>query len=268
MELNNIVYRTSESINQDISYELSALVNADSFFYGLLDYGTKLKAAYGIKHNDAPFSDMVHGQPYKIRKTKIGIHNNLFTIVPDKEFSVKHSFDWLSQVCQLEHPEDYIIRNDYSDQFKLRVIYAVPKPLMRDIKESVENCSLVHFVFACLDSIPNVGPQIKVRVVILDTHFVLVVKRGNGLLLANSYDYTSWQDILYFLSLAYDKLGLNRLEDPIELSGMIKSDDTLISLLVDYFGKVQLASNYLNIDQSQSVSEHHFLPLYCISKCA
>lgn len=268
MEIKDIVYRPTESINNDKSYELSALINADSFFYGIFDYGSNLKCAFGLPQSSSKFSDLVSAQEMGIRKAKIGIVNTLFTLVPDKEFAVKDSFQWLSSACRIDNPEDYIIRNDYSDEYKLRVVYAVPKPLMKDIKESIDNCSLVHFVFSCLDSIPNTGSKKKVRLIKLDKFIVIVVKDGNQLLLANMYDYQSNMDILYFLSLVFDRLNLDSKEQHIELAGMFSKEDNLIDLLLDYYGNIQLAEGYLKLIYNEAFSEYHFLPLYCISKCA
>ncbi len=267
MELRNWNYRSEEPINKNISFELSALVNADSFVFGVFDHARDLKLADAKSWSELMDTDLDQlVSDVKIRKTKLGVMNSLFSIVPESEFKLSHSSIFLGHVCDLMDAEHHMIRNDYSERFQLRVIYAVEKDVIKKVQESLVSPSLSHFVYACIDSMPDTSQQ-AVRVVKIGDQAVILVTQGDRLILANQYTIHTDSDILYYLSLIFERLGLDREQQPVEIVGEVEKTGSLYSLLSQYYGELMIPAEPQLISTA-TIADHVYHPLYYISKCA
>ena len=74
MELRDLEYRAHGAINKNISYELSALIDADSLVYGVFDYNrTLIWAGRGSLSEIDSLKEELINNGIKIRKVKVGI---------------------------------------------------------------------------------------------------------------------------------------------------------------------------------------------------
>ncbi len=267
MELDLIEYKASASINKDISYELSALINADSLFYGVFDYAKTLIWAANIPLSRIGLlREELSKNDISIRKFKAGYYSTHYTIIPNEEFDSLNSEILFEHVNGLENHNDSILRNEYSEQFGMRLIYKVPKEIVRVVNQAFDNCSMIHANFAQIETMQN-QENTAVRLCFYDSSFDITVISHEKLILSNSFDYKGGQDVLYFLGLTFERLGLDYRVQTIELGGLIQYDGEVVQLLKEYFGSIQYATNYIKSDLDRS-EEHFHLPLYMISKCA
>lgn len=270
MELSHIEYKLTSSINKNIFYELSALVDADSLFYGVFDYNKTLVWAghTSLSHTDQLKQELLDNE-IKIRKVKIGILNSQHTIIPNGEFNTDTIRDIVTHVNHIDQPEQYIYRSEYSVQHKLRVLYAVQKEVIRTLNAAFDNCQLIHVNFAQVESTSNGGvtQDYTVRLCFYESIFCLTIVDKEQLILCNTYDYSRNQDVLYFLGLAFERLGLDPSTQSVEVGGYVTHDGDLLSELKRYFGGIRYATGYIK-SKLKSSEEHYHLPLYMISKCA
>ncbi len=269
MEIDLVEYRSSDSINKDITYELSALINADSLFYGVLDYNGHLVWAAEIALNNINLlKQELLSNNINIRKFKVGIQNQLYTIVPNEEYGSAASKELLLHTNAINDTEEYLIRNDYSEAFGLRYIYALPNHLVKEINGAFDNCSLVHAAHANLEWLPTSSTTtIQVHMCFYREHFDLTISKSTTLMLSNTFRFSSEQDVLYFLGLAFDRLQLDAVSQEITVGGFIIHDGSMILALRDYFGHVRIATDRIKSDTDHA-QKHYHLPLYMISKCA
>ena len=270
MELSQVEYKLTSAINKNISYELSALVDADSLFYGVFDYTKTLVWAGRVRlseTNQLKQELLDHG--IKIRKVKIGILNSQHTIIPNDEFNTDTIQDIVTHVNYIDQPDQYIFRNEYSVQHKLRVLYAVEKEVIKTLNAAFDNCQLIHVNFAQIESITEAetSQDHQVRLCFYESTFCLTIVNKEQLLLCNTYDYDRNEDVLYFLGLAFDRLGLDHSTQSVEVGGYIPHDGELLTELEKYFGGIRYATGYIK-SKLASTEEHLHLPLYMISKCA
>ncbi len=267
MELDLIEYKASATINKDISYELSALINADSLFYGVFDYAKTLIWAARIPLSRISLLREELGKnDINIRKFKAGFYSTAYTIIPNEEYSSADSETLYEHVNHYESPNDYILRSDYSEQFGLRLIYSVPKEVVKLVNQAFDNCSMIHANFAQLETMPS-NDESLVRLCFHDASFDLSVTQNNQLKLSNSFEYETVKDLLYFVGLTFERLGLDHRNQIIELGGLIDYEGEVVQMLKEYFGAVRYGNGYIKSDLERS-EEHIHLPLYMISKCA
>lgn len=270
MELNRIEYKLTSSINKNISYELSALVDADSLFYGVFDYSRTLVWAGNthLSQTDQLKQELLDND-IKIRKVKVGILNSQHTIIPNDEFNTETIKDIVTHVNHIDQPEQYIYRSEYSVEHKLRVLYAVQKDVIKTLNTAFDNCQLIHVNYAQVVSTSDVvaTQDCMVRLCFYESRFCLTVVDKEQLILCNTYDYSSNQDVLYFLGLAFERLGLTYSTQSVEVGGYVIHEGDLLSELKRYFGGIRYATGYIKSNLKHS-EEHYHLPLYMISKCA
>lgn len=264
MELEHLDYSSEGTINKDISYELSALLDADSLFYGVLDYSRRLKKAAYLTL-DREVQDPIEKE-YKIRKVKIGILSPIFTLVPAQEFSSSHAADLIQHNHLLPDGVDHLIRNDYCEKFNIRVVYAVTKQDLDFLTTSFEAPSLHHFITACIEDLDVSVTGVQFRVILLSGKMTIVVHEGEKLLLANTYAYTDTATFLYFVTLVFKQLGLDRLDQLITISGYLSISDEIIATIKKYYAQVQFVDHSVILDSD--VPRHYYHPLYLVSKCA
>jgi uridine kinase len=263
LELEKLNYQSEGLINKELSYELSALLVADSLFYGVLDYNRRLRKA-NFKNLDHSVIGSIESE-YTIRKTKVGILSRIFTILPSHEFSSSFAHDFIEHTHLLNNENNYLIRNDYCEKFNLRVVYAVLKEDLDFLQSSFDTPILYHFITTAIENLDTSRIDNEVRVVLLDGIMIVTVHNGTKLMMANVYDYYDTASFLYFISLTFRQLDLDHAHQLITLSGMIDQPDEMVTTMKRYYGNVQIAEG--GILTESNMPTHYYHPLYCVSKC-
>jgi len=269
LELRDLEYKAPGAINKNISYELSALIDADSLVYGVFDYNrTLIWAGRGSLSGIDSLKEELSKNGITIRKVKVGILSSPHTIIPNDEFNTDTIRDMITHVNHIVQPEQYIYRNDYAVEHKLRVLYAVKKEVVKKLNISFENCQLIHVNFAQVESTETAeGQNHMVRLCFYESSFCMSIVLQDQLILCNTYRRRDSQDVLYFVALAFERLGLDHSSQTIEVGGFVMHNDPLLRELKKYFGGIKYATGYIRSNLKQS-DEHYHLPLYMISKCA
>lgn len=262
MEIN--LNKEAESFySNDIKYELSALIDADSFFYGLLDYGHKLAYSNYALSSDVVPPEILQ-QSDKIRKTKLGYINNLVTLIPNDSFVQEDLSTILQHTCAIQQIKDYVLRSEHSLKHDLRVCYALPKKTVRQVTDVFDAPMLNHFVTTFIDQI-NVDQGDALHACKLGSFILVSVVNNGKLALTNVYAAVDAVSSFYFISLAYQKIFMKMSFAPIHLSGLIEEGDELHKLIADYYTYVDFVSEGITLDGVRLDSNGAFYPLYCIS---
>ena len=144
----------------------------------------------------------------------------------------------------------------------------MPQDIIKDINQAFQTSSLVHINYAQFQTMSfSDSGEPSIRVCIYDSTFDITVCSASQLILSNTYNYYTHEDVLYFMGLVFDRLNLDHRNQRIEIGGLITYDSDLLHLLREYFGRIEFATGYFGSDLNNEL-EHIHLPLYMISQCA
>lgn len=243
------------------TYELSAVFDADSFFYGIWDKEMHLQRADYL--NNWPENPDVIWPG--LGAARFGLANHLFALVPETEFVQEEQKHYVLDTCRFDNKRSYIFRNDYAEKFHLRVVYALGAPDLKRLNSHFETPALVHIVTSYLDSLQTLTFDSKIHVMLLSSKMLVVVSNAEKLQLVNLYKVNSSNDILYFISLLCNRFELDPVRICIELSGFINPHTENYSQLQKYFGNLRFRKI---TDLSQIENNHCYHALHSVSKCA
>ena len=249
---------------KDIKYELSALLNADSFFYGLFDYDSKLAFSNEISSiNDLDkesWRDRI-----LLRKAKVGLLNNLVAFIPESEFQAADIPMILGNVCGLQDTSEYIIRSDRSEKFDLRICYAVPKNLVKLMTKTFDGPILNHYVSSFLESI-SITESNGLYVDFSGDVLIIVAIKDGRLALTNTYKESEVLNAFYWISLAHQSVFQEDKSVPIYYSGKRMNSTSLLDTLQSYFSSVEKMTQSISLDGNSISDEVAFYPLHCIAE--
>lgn len=247
--------------------ELSALVSADSFFYTLLTK-TKVKS---ISHSQLSLLSAEMSKLHtsvKISKSKFGVLNHSFTIIPQSEFDPDYLSSFLTNDCLLGDEKELIFRSDISEKYDVRVVYSVEGSLVKMLNEHLNNPSLCHIITALLDGSDYAqSDQPSLEVCLIGDQLIIIAEEDQKLLLANIYHAKDAVSVLYFMTLVINHLNFNPEKINVSLSGTLTVDDEKITMISRYFRSVKLREIELKTNESGEKSQHHYFPFICIAKC-
>ena len=250
--------------SKDIKYELSALLDADSFFYGLFDYDSKL--AYS---NEITSISELNKEPWRnrvfLRKSKIGLLNNLLVFIPEAEFQAADVPIILSNVCDISDTSKYIIRSDRSEKFDLRVCYAVPKELIKIMTKTLDGPILNHYASSFLESIGNIDSDALYVDYSGDVLIIVALKDGH-LALINTYEVFETLNAFYWFCLAHQSIFKEDKSVPIYYSGKRMNTTAILDAMQTYFPNVDKMIHSIFLDENSISNEVEFYPLHCISE--
>jgi hypothetical protein len=85
----------------------------------------------------------------------------------------------------------------------------------------------------------------------------------------NQFDCVHENDYLYFIKLAFKEMKLNPESSPLELSGKVDRDSPIFKLLQDYIRNIDfMQSSILNVkDLRYKAKQHYYLDLFATSIC-
>jgi hypothetical protein len=98
-----------------------------------------------------------------------------------------------------------------------------------------------------------------------------VITRGKNLKLLNRYEYSTYEELVYYILFAMEQLQLNPDHVPLVFSGMVSSDDHAFKLAAKYIRNISLATMpdiVSGIDVLEEVPAHSCFNLFCQQICA
>lgn len=180
------------------------------------------------------------------------IHENeLSTLVPKSLFDEDNLADYLKFNAK-------ILSNDYitHDELKQGDIVNVYVPYVNinnflydafgDFEFNHYSTLLLNAVF----SIHKKKEETTMYASISETHFEIVVVKGNSLILYNTFEYQTKEDFIYYILFASEQLELNPEEFPLVLVGNISENNELYNIAYTYIRHVSIYENELSFNIS------------------
>lgn len=105
-------------------------------------------------------------------------------------------------------------------------------------------------------------PRKKMFVHLAATHFEIIVLQNQHVLLYNSFDYKTPEDLLYYVLFTAEQLQLNPEQFPLEFLGNISTEYPVFQLVYAYVRNVNLfdmSHCKTNNNYSNALNSEHFI---------
>lgn len=199
------------------------------------------------------------------------IHNHPgFTLLP----AHAHSNTLGEKVLELTNgyaPRE-TLQNDVVNGWQVANYYRLPTDWLNKINKNWNSASVFHFSSLFLETTnkETADENGLIRVCFSQQSFMVAVCRSNQLLLLQTYEYESPEDISYYLLSICEQFALDQEQVKLSLSGMIDQQSALYSELEKYFvnREFENAGAWTWADGLLSeLPDHYFSPLFQMAAC-
>ena len=172
---------------------------------------------------------------------KLIYYNKTSTLVPSTLFDHKNSLNYLKYNTSINI--DDIAANDQVLNHEINNVYIPNTEINNFIFEKFRTFDFFHYSSLIIEKISNELAEKfseKVFVNINDGFIDVLFFKDKKLMFYNSYDYNSYEDILFYLLFCFSELKLNPDEIHTVFSGSIDLDSKLYELIYTYVRNVEL----------------------------
>ena len=183
------------------------------------------------------------------QKTLITVENREYTFMPDSIFATGNEKEQLL-LSQSIHYSFKEFSNTIPGTDRI-LIGAIFKPFYLMIQDYFESSKLLHSVTVLQNEIKKYqrkkkqGRALYISVSNHDMHMIAV--HNEELLMSNSFSFTSKEDFVYFILLAYDQLKLNAEKDPIYFLGDISESSPIYQISWQYIRNIHFIDHTAGI---------------------
>lgn len=170
--------------------------------------------------------------------------NPFYSIVPAALFKEDEAEQYLKLNTRIFTTD--FVAFDTLENFELVNVYVPLANINNYFFEHYGEFSYFHFTTTFLESVlqnEKTGNPKKMYAHLHGQQVDVVVTSGKKLELCNSFNYTTPEDLTYYLLFVAEQLQLNPEEFELELSGKISEEDDFFELLYTYIRNVTLKQN-------------------------
>ncbi|MEM9545314.1 MAG: DUF3822 family protein [Bacteroidota bacterium] len=245
---------------------LSAIIGSDSFFYGFFSEDFKLLECqhYSIgDFADQEIIDKVKDDIFNIQNIKIKVSS---TSKPYLHSNVEEAGKALKFFPAFLNKDN--LDNKFTDQDVI-VEYGLTKSQSHFLNGVLNNQHQNFHISTVLSNYFYPFSKKQLIAYVEDEKLHLLYGKDTKFLFYNQFNCTHENDYLYFITLIYDQLKLNREEDNLLLFGRLDLDFPLHDLLHGYFRNVEFTrSERLHItDFRYRAKQHFYLDLFATALC-
>ncbi|MEH6407219.1 MAG: DUF3822 family protein [Leeuwenhoekiella sp.] len=178
------------------------------------------------------------------KSVEVVYKNELFTLVPSALFDKSKLTDYLKYNIKILQT-DYVAYDEINEH-NLVNVYIPYTNINNYFFDRFGSFTFLHnmsvFVKEVLDNAEVTSPT-KIATHLGENSIDVVIHKGKQLLLANTYDYNTPEDVLYYLLFCMEQLDLNTNETELSLSGKIAKNDDIYNLAYKYIRKIGINEN-------------------------
>lgn len=145
---------------------------------------------------------------------------------------------------------------------EIKVLYSIPEPIKMYLDAKFSNHKIKHVSSSLMDIIASSSTRNtdKLGFINLNTSNFNLLLMDKGLRFFNTFNYTTQEDILYYILFALEQNGFDAHEDKILLSGEVESESGTHKLLKDYIKNISFAITDKSLLRNDNISKlpHHF----------
>ncbi len=150
-------------------------------------------------------------------------------------------------------------------EWQLYNVYGVPAELLHRVQQYFPAAQCRHQFSLAIKQVQGANDTAVMLVDFRQDDFSVLVIRQSRLLLAQTYTYSTHEDVLYYLLKTVVQLGLSQQDLDLQVSGLIDRDSALYKEIVQYFIRVEFRESPW---QGTEFPAHYFTSLNDLARCA
>ena len=150
--------------------------------------------------------------------------------------------------------------------WQLYNVFTVPKEIQEWVSKKFPAAKPGHQYSLEMQNVTAADGSGTIQVDFRKNDFTILVARESKLLLANTFEYSTPEDVLYYLLKTCQQLSLSQQEVQLQLSGLVDKKSTLYNELHQYFVHVKFRE--ASWDMNSEYPAHFFTSLNDLAKCA
>lgn len=162
-------------------------------------------------------------------------------------------------------PGSHII-SELISEWQLYNMYAVPDEVYKRINQKFPATTSHHQYSLALKKINTTGNEGSIAVDFRQNDFTVIAGRQSRILLAQIFEYTTPDDVLYYLLKTCQQFSLLQKEVHLQLSGLIDKQSSLYKELYQYFINIEFREAGWNTGSEYPA--HFFTSLNDLAQCA
>ena len=202
----------------------------------------------------------LHNQFYSVQVAWDFTGNALLSSV---EHQPEESGTMLRALFGTNGQEEVITEN--ISNWQLFNVYAVPAGLLQKIKQQYPAAQSRHQISLSIKQVIAATEEGNMYVDFRPDDFTVLLVKSSRLLLAQTYTYSTPEDVVYYLLKICSRLCLSQQELQLQVSGLIDSNSALYKELYQYFLHIGFRESGW---QGNDYPAHFFTTLNDLARCA
>lgn len=254
------------------SVQLSLLEKKSNRFIGIEVFGLEKKEEINWKeYLESISAKSTILRKYEFSKVKICITSNKYTLVPE---ALLHPGDENSYFkMNFTGTYDVTIKSSHINAFSLFTVYGVDKKLIAELNHFFQDPKIMHHSEVLLQSSLRIGRTDSNKKLLLNirkNEIDVLISEGKNLLLLNSFNRNSDEDVLYFTLFACEQLAIDTEKINVYLSGEIEAESNLYKLLFKYIRNLKFVGRDRTVSFGRGFDEipaHYYFTLFNLPLC-
>ena len=227
---------------------LSLFDNYQSKFIGFQKFEFKSIEELGAIFNQGVFLG-------EFKQVQVMVGSQPSTLVPTVLFDEDNQADYIDFMTSKS--SDSKVLTDHLNSIDSKNIYNLPSELVQKLNDYFPNAKLIHASTNFIESIISKHKNeegIMSFVNINSSTFDLIVSEGKKLHYNNSFDYTSDEELLYYLLFVFEQLKLNPESCSLTIFGNLNSKSDLFGLIRKYIRNVDWGTRNDSVNYSYALN--------------
>ncbi|MCG6186417.1 DUF3822 family protein [Maribellus maritimus] len=185
-----------------------------------------------------------------------------FVPVPEKYYEEQESKKLVESVFELSSSEFEIAENQVNVH-DLRLLFTLPKGLKGYLSEQFPDLEIFHPLTICIENLPEISADRNGLIILFSSgYFYLVLFREQKLLLANSYNLSHKNDIIFYTLSTTKQYHFNPTKTDVFIAGDIYGGEETILEIKEYFTSTQLLKPAKDIEINTEIFNTQEYSLY------
>lgn len=208
---------------------------------------------------------------YEFSKARICLTSNQYTLVPE---ALHHPGDEQSYFrLNFKNAENVSVSSSHIDIYDLFSIYGIENQLSKELSHLFQDPKIIHHSEVLLNSANRISRNKNVNQLFLNVRqneIDIVATEGKNLLLLNSFEKNTNEDVLYYTLFVCEQLGIDLDKTQLTLLGEIERESALYKMLYNYIRKINFGERPGAVNFSKKFNEipsHFYHLLFNLALC-
>lgn len=245
--------------------ELSVVIYADSFFYGLWD--EEMNLLKSDQHDLANFSRLlrVWNNNYNLEMVRILSTQKPFTHVHETHFDIKYFKHYFKGQYDVRKRRGFNKEVDLFQENEIMTLHYIPKEMVKALNQYDFPFKISHVSSA----LARYASQTKNELIVFvnSTFLHVAYIDENQFKFYNQFYFEDSKDVLYYVLMTMQAFELEPSTDKVTLGGHISENSPLIDQLKGYLGNIEMINEKLISDKITDIENQFLFDLYLSKTC-